>query len=189
MASKLARLDLDWASDVEMLASALESGLLTANAIKLLATRASNSWRAHFAEMSRRLDEESTLQITFTEFKVQLADPRFDFLIELLLANAHFGGIGLVSALHRVAADHRNRAAVRDDVASRIAAIVSVARLGAASPWVMAALLCTRPENLQAYTTDLGPMVLTFGATICAASLALIQRLSKLPNHSRGLAA
>ena len=189
MASKQARLDLDWAADNELLASALESGLLAADAFKMLASRASASWRPHFAQISELLERDSTLQIALTEFKILVSDSRFDFLIELLLAHSHFGGKGLVDALNRVAQDHRNRATARDDISSRIAAIVSVARLGAVSPWVMLGLLCARSENLSAFTTGAGPVVLVFGAVVCGLAMTMIGRLSRLPSFSRGIGA
>ncbi len=189
MASKEARLDLDWAADIELFASAIDSGLLVVSCFQLLSIRASKSWRGHFEQISKQLESESTLHITLTEFKVQAADSRFDYLVELLLAHAQFGGSGLVDALNRVAQDHRNRATVRDDVASRIGAIVSVARLGAASPWVMLALLCTRSENLLAYTTGLGPSILVFGGLVCVVAMVMIQRISRLPGYPRGVGA
>jgi tight adherence protein B len=187
--SKQARLDLDWAADLELLASALESGLLVPSCLHLLSTRASDSWRNHFEYVAKKLESESTLHVALTEFKIQASDSRFDFLIELLLAHVQFGGRGLVDALNRAAQDHRNRANVRDDVASRLSAIVSVARLGAASPWVMLALLCTRSENFVSYTTGLGPSILVFGFIVCASAMIMINRMSRLPNYSRGLGA
>ena len=189
LTSKQSRLDLDWAADLELLASALESGLLVPSCFQLLSTRASKSWRSRFEQVAKKLESESTLQVALTEFKIQASDSRFDFLIELLLAHAQFGGKGLVDALNRAAQDHRTRANVRDDVTSRIAAIVSVARLGAASPWVMLALLCTRSENLLSYTTGLGPGILVFGLIVCAVAMIMINRMSRLPNYSRGLGA
>ena len=189
MPSKQARLDLDWAADLELLASALESGLLVPSCLHLLSTRASDSWRNHFEYVAKKLESESTLHVALTEFKIQASDSRFDFLIELLLAHVQFGGRGLVDALNRAAQDHRNRANVRDDVASRLSAIVSVARLGAASPWVMLALLCTRSENLLSYTTGFGPSILVFGVLVCVVAMIMINRMSRLPNYSRGLGA
>jgi tight adherence protein B len=182
-------MDLDWAADIELLASALESGLLVADAISLLSTRASASWRAHFSQISNQLERDSTLQITLTEFKHLASDARFDFLIELLLAHSHFGGKGLVDALNRVAQDHRNRATVRDDITSRIAAIVSVARLGAVAPWVMLGLLCTRSENLTAFASGMGLGVLALGAAVCGLAMVMIGKLSRLPSFSRGIGA
>ena len=189
MASKQARLDLDWAADIELLASALESGLLVADAIALLSSRASASWRAHFTQINDQLERDSTLQIALTEFKILASDARFDFLIELLLAHSQFGGKGLVDALNRVAQDHRNRASVRDDISSRIAAIVSVARLGAVSPWVMLGLLCTRSENLSYFASGMGPGVLACGAAVCGLAMVMIGKLSRLPSFSRGIGA
>lgn len=189
MASKQSRLDLDWAADLELFASAIDSGLLVSSAFTLLAARASASWRAHFQQISRDLEAESSIQVTLTQFKVRAADPRFDFLLELLMAHSQFGGSKLVSSLMRAAQEHRARATARDEVAGRIGAIVSVARLGSVAPWFMVGLLCIRAENLNAYFTGIGPITLAFGAGICVLALGLIQALARLPEYTRGLAA
>lgn len=189
MASKESQLDLDWAADLELLASALDSGLLMSSAFSLLADRASASWRLHFQQISRDLETESSIQVALTQFKANAADPRFDYLLELLMANSQFGGSKVVSSLKRAAREHRVRATARDEVAGRISAIVSVARLGSVAPWFMVAMLCTRAENLNAYFTGFGPTVLALGAGICFAALGMIQRLARLPKNTRGLAA
>lgn len=189
MASKQSRLDLDWAADLELLASALESGLLLPSAFSLLSERASKTWRGHFQNIASALENESSIQLSLTQFKAQAADPRFDFLLELLMSHSQFGGNKLVASLLRSAQEHRARATARDEVAGRISAIVSVARLGALAPWLMVALLCTRAENLDAYVTGFGPAVLALGAAICLLALGLIHRLSRLPEYKRGVAA
>ncbi len=189
MASKQSRLDLDWAADLELLASALESGLLLPHALSLLSARASKSWRLHFQQISRELESESSIQLSLTQFKIFAADSRFDFLLELLMSHSQFGGRNLVATLMRAAQEHRARATARDEVAGRISAIVSVARLGALAPWLMVALLCTRAENLDAYATGFGPAVLALGAIVCLLALGLIHRLARLPEYTRGVAA
>lgn len=188
MPSKQARLDLDWAADMELLASALEAGLLPSAAIELLANRCSQTWRSHFLRFSQLVHDESSLGLALTQFKVHAQDSRVDLLAELLIASVQFGSTGLIEALHRMAENCRQSATVRDDVMSRIVAIVSVARLGAAAPWVMVALLCTRSENFDSYLNGFGPSVLIFGATVCAAALAAIHMISRLPGQSRGIA-
>ena len=189
MATKQSRLDLDWAADIELLASAMESGLLVVPAFLLLANRASSSWRQHFQSLAHLLDSGDTSRVTFAKFKTQAADPRFDFLLELVTVHSHFGGTAIVPTLLRCAREHRARASVRDDVAGRITSIVAVSRLGAAAPLFMLALLCSRAENLQAYLTGFGPLIVAFGAVVCALSLGIIGVLARLPEYSRGLAA
>ena len=64
---------------------------------------------------------------------------------------------------------------------------VNGARLAAAAPWVVLALLSTRPETAEAFNSVLGVVVLSIGAGASAAAYVLMVRLGRLPEDIRVL--
>ena len=56
-----------------------------------------------------------------------------------------------------------------------------------AAPWVVLALLCTRPESVAAYDSRAGAVVLAFGAISSVLAYRLMMRLGRLPEEARVL--
>jgi len=181
--------NMDWAADLELLASALSAGLPIHDALLLLCQRASQSWREAFGIVAEKYDSTGNLSLSLVHAKNLVADSRFDLLAEVLIANHQLGGGGLVDWLNQAASFSRNRATSTEDNASRIRSVVGVARLGVFSPWIMAFLLATRVENLATYLAPSGLAVLTFGFSLSVFAWVAIKKSSKLPVAGRCLAA
>jgi tight adherence protein B len=188
MSNKKLREDLDWASDLELFASALSSGLQIHDSLDLLAQRSSKSWRRAFQQISISLESLGSVSIALSEAKHRLADYRCDLFCELLIAHQQLGGGGLVEVITQAAEQARTRATANEDSASRIRSVLAVARLGVLSPWIMVAVLATRQDNLSAFETQSGLSVLAIGATITAYSWIVAKRLALMPPPYRGLA-
>ena len=188
MATRSSRLDLDWAADLEVLASSMSAGLSLEQSLALLSQRASLSWNQAFTELSTSVESEASIQLALTKCKLRERDHRFDFLCEILSAQRFFGGNGLVDVISRTAQNHRHAASANEDVQSRVKAIVSVSRLGVLSPWVMVVLLATRQENLTAYFSATGSMVLFLGLAVCSFATWLIHRGARFEPAPRSLA-
>jgi tight adherence protein B len=186
--NKAVRKDLDWAADLEMLASAMGAGLSNSESISLLSQRSSDSWRGAFELLNQKFEQRSNISVALAETKHAVADFRFDLLAELMVANNQLGGSGLVDSISRSAAGARLRAAANEDVQTRLRAVLAVTRLGVASPWLMALLLSTRRENLDAFVTGSGPLVIAFGATLTLVAWRIVVVIAKLPAPLRGLA-
>ena len=188
MSTKTFRKDMDWAADLEMLASGLAAGLGQAQAIMLVGQRGSLTWRPSFSLVSELYQRSSNLPVALAEAKPLVADFRFDLLCELLSANHQLGGSGLLPSLTQNAETARLRASSQEESMSRVRSVLGIARLGVSSPWIMCLLLSTRTENRQAYLTGSGPLVLTIGAAITILAWLLIKRTSQMPAVTRGLA-
>jgi len=188
MRDRQKREDLDWASDLEMLASAIGSGLKNSEALQLLGQRSSHTWRSTFELLQNNYLRRENLALALVETKLMVADYRFDLLAELLVAHGQFGGAGLVESLTRFATNSRSQSATEDDVRSRLRSVLAITRLGVLAPWLMALLLSSRPENLSAFFTDSGPWVLVCGGLLTLAAWRLVVLISRLPIPTRGLA-
>lgn len=64
---------------------------------------------------------------------------------------------------------------------------MSAARLAVAAPWIVLAMLSTRPESVQAYSSTTGAMVLLAGAVLTAVAYWLMVRIGRLPEDERVL--
>jgi len=189
MRARNKRQDLDWAADLEMLASSIGCGLSNSEALRLLGQRSSPTWRSTFELLQNNYSRRENLALALVETKHTVADHRFDLLAELLVAHIQFGGAGLVDSLSRSAANSRAQSATEDDVKARLRSVLAITRLGVLAPWVMALLLSSRPENLSAFFNDSGPWVLACGGLLTMAAWRLVVLISRLPMATRGLAA
>ena len=188
MAANSFRSEMDWAADLEMLASGLAAGLSQSDSIQLVSSRGSETWRESFSKVCEKYERSSNLAAALSESKHVVADFRFDLLCELLVANHQLGGGGLLPSLMQNAQSARLRASSQEESMSRVRSVLSVARLGVSSPWIMLLLLSSRTENQQAYFTGPGPIVLVIGAAVTVFAWVLIRRSSKMPQPVRGLA-
>ena len=57
--------------------------------------------------------------------------------------------------------------------------------MAVAAPWVTLALLCTRPEAVQAYRTPAGAVVLVAAALVSVVAYRLMMRIGRLPAERR----
>lgn len=56
-----------------------------------------------------------------------------------------------------------------------------------AAPWIVLALMCTRPEAVQAFSTATGAFVLAGGGTCTLVAYRIMVRISRLPEEERVL--
>ncbi|MNW59678.1 hypothetical protein D3C74_376080 [compost metagenome] len=75
----------------------------------------------------------------------------------------------------------------RGELEARQSWTVSGARLAVAGPWVVLALLATRPETAQAYNSMQGVAVLGGGAVCSLVAYQLMRRIGRLPEEARVL--
>ena len=66
-------------------------------------------------------------------------------------------------------------------------ATVNAARLAVAAPWIVLALLSTRPESVPEYDTAAGAAVLAAGAVATLVAYRLMVRIGRLPEEGRVL--
>jgi tight adherence protein B len=65
--------------------------------------------------------------------------------------------------------------------------VVNAARLAVAAPWIVLAMLSTRPDSLQAYSRPAGVLVLAIGAALSLVAYLLMVRIGRLPEEGRVL--
>ena len=97
------------------------------------------------------------------------------------------GGSDLGRLLRTLSTFLREDARARAELETRQSWTVNAARLAVAAPWIVLAMLCTRPEAVQAYGSRTGTMVLASGAACTFVAYRLMIRIARLPEEDRVL--
>ena len=75
----------------------------------------------------------------------------------------------------------------RGELRARQSWTINGARVAVCAPWLVLALLSTRPQAARAYATTTGGLVLLVGALASAIAYRLMLRLGRLPEEERVL--
>ena len=81
----------------------------------------------------------------------------------------------------------REDARTRAEMETRQGWTVNAARLAAAAPWVVLAMMSIQPGSLSAYSGAAGTAVLAVGAAVTVVAYRLMVRIGRLPEDERVL--
>lgn len=169
-----------WPNLVDNLVSGVRAGLSLGETLLEVAARAPKSLRVPFAHFAADYRAGGNLDASLKLLKHELADPVGDRIVEALRLAAQVGGNDLVVLLEDLGAMLRAEERTRGEVLARQSWTVTGARLAAASPWIILALLLSRPGTLEVYSTSVGSMILLVGALVSALAYILMLRLGRL---------
>lgn len=180
--------DLVWPDVADQLVSSIRAGRALPDAIAALAQTGPEPARAAFAEFAEQYRRTGNAGLALDVLKNRLADPIADRLVETLRLAREVGGAELTAILRALALWLRQDHAARAEALARRSWIVVAARLGLAAPWIVLALLSTRPEAAAAYNTPTGTAVVIgcLGASVLA--YGIMRRVGRLPEPKRWFA-
>lgn len=181
------RLREQWPDIVDNVASAVRAGLALPEALIRVGQRGPLELRPAFAEFEYRYRTAGTFNEALDALKDRLADPVADRLVESLRIAREVGGADLGRLLRTLSAFLREDARTRAEIEARQSWTVNAARLGVAAPWLVLAMLATRPESVQAYSSGTGAVILLIGAVVSIVAYRLMIRIGRLPQEQRVL--
>jgi tight adherence protein B len=176
-----------WPDAVDNIASGVRAGLALPEALAQLGRRGPEELRPAFREFAEDYRATGRLNDSLDRLKSRLSDPVGDRLVESLRIAREVGGSDLGRLLRTLSAFLREDSRTRAELETRQGWTVNAARLAVAAPWIVLAMLSTRPESIQAYRTGTGVMVLLFGAGVSLAAYRIMVRLGRLPEDERVL--
>ena len=177
-----------WPDAVDHLLSGVRAGLSLPDSLSALAQVGPHGSRAAIAEFERDYAATGNFAASIDRLKDALADPVADRILETLRMSREVGGSELPGVLRSLSAFLREEAAVRGEVEARQSWVVNAARLGAAAPWVVLALLSTRPEAAAAYNTAGGVIHIVGGLVVTVVAYRLMLAIARLPEERRWFA-
>lgn len=185
--SRRAHLRELWPDAVDNVTSAVRAGLALPEALAQLSVRGPEELRPAFADFASDYRTTGRFNDCLDRLKARLADPVGDRLVESLRIAREVGGSDLGSLLRTLSTFLREDARTRSELETRQSWTVNAARLAVAAPWIVLALLSTRPESVQAYNTTTGFFVLAGGAVATVVAYRVMVRIGRLPDEERVL--
>lgn len=176
-----------WPDVVDNLASGVRAGLSLPEALTQVAARGNDELRRPFARFGEDYRATGRFAESLDRLKANLADPVGDRVVESLRMAREVGGSDLGRLLRTLSAFLRDDARTRAELETRQGWTVNAARLAVAAPWVVLAMLASRPEAVAAYDSSAGLVVLGVGGGVCLVAYRLMVRIARLPDEERVL--
>jgi tight adherence protein B len=176
-----------WPDAVDNIASAVRAGLALPEALSQLGHRGPEDLRPAFRDFAEDYRTTGRFHDCLDRLKDRLSDPVGDRLVESLRIAREVGGSDLGRLLRTLSAFLREDARTRAELETRQGWTVNAARLAVAAPWVVLALMASRGESVQAYSTALGTVVLATGAAVSIAAYRIMVHIGRLPEDERVL--
>ena len=176
-----------WPEVVDHLTSGVRAGLSLPEAVAQIGERGPVELREPFRAFAQDYRSSGRFEESLVSLKLRLADPVADRVIEALRITRDVGGTDLGRLLRTLSTFLREDLRTRGELEARQSWTVAGARIAAAGPWVVLALLATRPEAASAYNTPMGALVLGLGALCSLVAYQLMLRIGRLPQDARVL--
>ncbi len=182
-----ARLRQLWPEVVDHLASGIRAGLALPEAVAQIGERGPVELRDAFIGFAEDYRATGRFGDCLDGLKARLADPVADRIVEALRLTRDVGGTDLGRLLRTLSTFLREDVRTRGELEARQSWTVYAARLAVAAPWVVLALLATRPEAASAYDTPAGFVVLVVGGLCTVVAYVVMLRIARLPDDPRVL--
>lgn len=176
-----------WPDVVDDLTSGVRAGLSLPEALIALSERGPERLRGEFAQFARDYRASGRFTESLDLLKDRLADPVADRLVEALRITRDVGGTDLGRLLRTLSRFLRDDLRARGELEARQSWTVNGARLAAAAPWVVLALLSSRAATVEAFNSAIGVAVLAIGGAASLVAYRLMVRLGRLPEDLRVL--
>ncbi|MCS6710990.1 type II secretion system F family protein [Brachybacterium sp. EF45031] len=176
-----------WPEVVDHMNSAVRAGLSLPEALVQVGQKGPEELRDPFLEFGRDYQVSGDFGSSLDRLKDRLADPVGDRVVEALRVTRDVGGTDLGRLLRTLAAFLREDARTRAELEARQSWTVNASRLALAAPWLVLALMATRPEAAQAYDTAAGAAVIVGGGVVSLVAYRVMRMISRLPQDERVL--
>ncbi|WP_114855890.1 type II secretion system F family protein [Brachybacterium sp. YJGR34] len=176
-----------WPEAVDHVNSAIRAGLSLPEALVQLSRKGPEELRPAFTEFALDYQASGDFARCLDRLKVRLADPVGDRIVEALRITRDVGGTDLGGLLRTLAAFLREDARTRSELEARQSWTVNAARLALAAPWIVLALMATRPEAAQAYDSATGLLLIVVGAAVSLIAYRVMLLIARLPQDERVL--
>ena len=175
----------EWPEAIALLASGVRAGLSLPEVVAGLADRGPGTLRPFFGRFRSTYRSTSSFAAALEALADDVADPIADRVISALKLADEVGGTDLVRLLRTLGDLVRDDLRVRKEIEARWAWTMTAARLAAAAPWVVLAVMATRPEAAAAYDSSNGLVLVIGGGVATVLGYRSMLRAARLPEEKR----
>ena len=176
-----------WPEAVDTLVSGVRAGMSLPEALTNLGERGPEAVRPQFRAFATDYAASARFDSSLDRLKTRFADPVADRIVEALRLAHEVGGTDLGTLLRSLSQMLREDMRTRGELEARQSWTVNGAKVAVAAPWLVLALLATRPQAAAAYATTAGAVVLLVGAVVSVIAYRRMLRLGRLPEEERTL--
>ena len=176
-----------WPEAVDTLVSGVRAGMSLPEALTNLGERGPEAVRPQFRAFATDYAASARFDSSLDRLKTRFADPVADRIVEALRLAHEVGGTDLGTLLRSLSQMLREDMRTRGELEARQSWTVNGAKVAVAAPWLVLALLATRPQAAAAYATTAGAVILLIGAVVSVIAYRLMLRLGRLPEEERTL--
>lgn len=176
-----------WPDIIDSIRVSLRSGSTLLESVSAASSIVAPDWRAAWDGLESDLRRGSDAESALRRLQHALADPIADRVVESLSVARDFGGTELPAVLSDLARSIRREQGIRDEARTRQSWVRHAATLGVIAPWVVLALLVTRPENREAYASASGSVLILASAAATVVAFFVMTALGSLREPRRWL--
>ncbi|WP_136192719.1 MULTISPECIES: type II secretion system F family protein [Actinomyces] len=176
-----------WPEAVDTLVSGVRAGMSLPEALTNLGERGPEAIREEFRAFGVDYATTARFDQSLDRLKARFADPVADRIVEALRLAHEVGGTDLTALLRALSRMLREDMRTRGELEARQSWTVNGARVAVAAPWIVLALLSTRPQAAAAYASATGALVLAVGGAATLVAYRLMLWLGRLPEEDRVL--
>jgi tight adherence protein B len=176
-----------WPEAVDHISSAVRAGLSLPEALAQVGDKGPEALRPPFHGFAQDYQASGDFSVSLDRLKDRLADPVGDRIVEALRITRDVGGTDLGVLMRTLSAFLREDARTRAELEARQSWTVNASYLALAAPWIVLALMCTRPQAAEAYDTPAGLAVILGAAIISLIAHRVMLRIARLPQDERVL--
>ena len=176
-----------WPEAVDTLVSGVRAGMSLPEALTNLGERGPEAVRPQFRAFATDYAASARFDSSLDRLKTRFADPVADRIVEALRLAHEVGGTDLGTLLRSLSQMLREDMRTRGELEARQSWTVNGAKVAVAAPWLVLALLSSRPQAAAAYATGAGAVILLIGAVVSVIAYRLMLRLGRLPEEERTL--
>jgi tight adherence protein B len=176
-----------WPEAVDHISSAIRAGLSLPEALAQVGAKGPEALRGPFRTFAQDYQASGDFAVSLDRLKDRLADPVGDRIVEALRITRDVGGTDLGVLMRTLSAFLREDARTRAELEARQSWTVNASYLALAAPWIVLALMCTRPQAAEAYDTPAGIAVILGAAAISLVAHRVMLRIARLPQDERVL--
>lgn len=174
-----------WPDAITAVVAGIRAGMALPECCRALAVTGPEELRSAFRAFATTYTASGSFEAGLRRVSEDLQDSAADRVVAVLLMTHQVGGSDVVRVLQALVNMIREDQRIRDEVTARWSWTVTAARVAAAVPFLVLALMTLTPEGAGAYRSPEGVGTVAVGSACIWLGYRLMLRAGRLPENER----